>query len=81
MHFTGVALLAGLVSAVSAHFHLEYPQPRGPWNMPNELTFCGEYKLPAFLDCPLMFFRRRLWAGHDEPHDVPAQRRLLLAHI
>ncbi|EPT04135.1 hypothetical protein FOMPIDRAFT_1021890 [Fomitopsis schrenkii] len=43
MHFTGVALLAGLVSAVSAHFHLEYPQPRGPWNMPNELTFCDAY--------------------------------------
>ena len=41
MSFAGVALLACLVSTVSAHFHLEYPGPRGPFNMPNELTFCG----------------------------------------
>ncbi|KAH9835758.1 uncharacterized protein C8Q71DRAFT_94431 [Rhodofomes roseus] len=43
MRFTSIAFLAALVSAVSAHFHLQYPGPRGPFNMENELTFCDNY--------------------------------------
>lgn len=41
MRFASIALLGGLVSAVSAHFHLEYPGPRGPFVATNEVNFCG----------------------------------------
>ncbi|KAH9937484.1 uncharacterized protein B0H18DRAFT_199471 [Fomitopsis serialis] len=43
MRFATAAVLSALVSAVSAHFHLQYPSPRGPFNMQNELTFCDAY--------------------------------------
>jgi len=33
----------GLLTAVSAHFQLQYPPPRGPFEMENELTFCDDY--------------------------------------
>lgn len=49
--------------------------------MPNELTFCGEYKLLVSSDGLLMLFHRRLWAGHDEPYYIPTQWRSLLAYI
>lgn len=41
MRFASIAFLGGLVSAVSAHFHLEYPGPRGPFVATNEVNFCG----------------------------------------
>jgi len=40
---TALLSLSGLLTSVSAHFHLQYPGPRGPFNMPNELTFCDNY--------------------------------------
>ncbi|TFY67360.1 hypothetical protein EVJ58_g1689 [Rhodofomes roseus] len=43
MRFTSVAFLAGLVSAVSAHFHLQYPGPRGAFVESSEPTFCDNY--------------------------------------
>ncbi|KAI0963307.1 hypothetical protein AcW1_000417 [Taiwanofungus camphoratus] len=43
MRFAAVTFVSGLLTAVSAHFHLQYPEPRGPFNMPNELTFCDGY--------------------------------------
>ena len=47
MRFASVALLSGLISAVAAHFHLEYPGPRGPFVAANEVNFCG--RLPEML--------------------------------
>lgn len=41
MRFASIAFLGGLISAVSAHFHLEYPGPRGPFVAANEVNFCG----------------------------------------
>ncbi len=42
MH-SAVAFLFALVSAVvvNAHFQLQFPTPRGVFNMDNEPTFCG----------------------------------------
>lgn len=43
MRFASVAFIAGMVSAVSAHFHLQYPGPRGPFVEEDEVTFCDNY--------------------------------------
>ncbi|KZT06750.1 uncharacterized protein LAESUDRAFT_725509 [Laetiporus sulphureus 93-53] len=43
MRFTTVAFMGGLLTAVSAHFHLQYPTPRGVFNMQNEVNFCDSY--------------------------------------
>ncbi|KAF9821862.1 hypothetical protein IEO21_00292 [Rhodonia placenta] len=43
MKSAAAVVLSGLLTVVSAHFHLQYPGPRGPFNMPNELTFCDNY--------------------------------------
>ncbi|KAI0728637.1 hypothetical protein C8Q72DRAFT_367545 [Fomitopsis betulina] len=43
MRFASAALLGGLISAVSAHFHLEYPGPRGPFVANSEPNFCDDY--------------------------------------
>lgn len=40
--FQFTALLA-FVGLVSAHFHLEYPPPRGDFVEDNEPNFCGTY--------------------------------------
>ena len=53
MRIAGVAFLGGLVSAVSAHFHLEYPGPRGPFVAANEVNFCGTtYDTYCIVPCP-----------------------------
>lgn len=41
MRFSITAVLAAVVSTASAHFQLQYPPPRGVFNMNNEPTFCG----------------------------------------
>ncbi|EPT04139.1 hypothetical protein FOMPIDRAFT_1021892 [Fomitopsis schrenkii] len=43
MHFASIVFLGGLISAVSAHFHLEYPGPRGPFVESSEPNFCDDY--------------------------------------
>ncbi|PCH33439.1 hypothetical protein WOLCODRAFT_22017 [Wolfiporia cocos MD-104 SS10] len=43
MRLAALTLVSGLVAAASAHFHLQFPGPRGPFNMENELTFCDNY--------------------------------------
>ncbi|KIY45340.1 hypothetical protein FISHEDRAFT_49327 [Fistulina hepatica ATCC 64428] len=41
--FTALAL----VGAVQAHFQLQFPTPRGVFNMDNEVDFCDGYDTPA----------------------------------
>jgi len=41
MHFVAFALLTGAITVVNAHFRLAYPPPRGPFDAPNEVNFCG----------------------------------------
>ncbi|KAJ3552429.1 hypothetical protein NM688_g4153 [Phlebia brevispora] len=43
MQFKPLLVLSGLCAAVSAHFHLQYPPPRGLFVMNNEPTFCDGY--------------------------------------
>ncbi|KZT74822.1 hypothetical protein DAEQUDRAFT_636720, partial [Daedalea quercina L-15889] len=41
--FASIVLLGGLVSAVSAHFQLQYPGPRGTFVETEEVYFCDNY--------------------------------------
>ncbi|KJA25950.1 hypothetical protein HYPSUDRAFT_133890 [Hypholoma sublateritium FD-334 SS-4] len=45
MHSPAVAFLFALITAVvvNAHFQLQFPAPRGVFNMDNEPTFCDGY--------------------------------------
>lgn len=81
MRFASAALLGGLISAVSAHFHLEYPGPRGPFVANSEPNFCGKIAHISLRTVSLICFLRRLRGGHDEPHYVPAQQWPLLVQV
>jgi len=41
MRLSTVSTFLGLASAVSAHFQMQYPDPRGPFVEDNEPSFCG----------------------------------------
>jgi hypothetical protein len=41
MRFIVVFFLALLTAVVNAHFQLQFPPPRGPFNAPDEVKFCG----------------------------------------
>jgi len=41
MHFVPFALLTSAITVVNAHFRLAFPPPRGPFDAPNEVNFCG----------------------------------------
>ena len=41
MLFTSAFAVVALLGGASAHFQLQFPTPRGPFNMQNEPTFCG----------------------------------------
>ncbi|KAF8499179.1 hypothetical protein F5888DRAFT_1688361 [Russula emetica] len=41
MRFSTFALLTSAITAVNAYFRLAYPPPRGPFDMENEVNFCG----------------------------------------
>ncbi|KAI0730958.1 hypothetical protein C8Q76DRAFT_716898 [Earliella scabrosa] len=43
MRFTTATFVAGLFTAVSAHFQLQFPPPRGPFVASREPTFCDGY--------------------------------------
>ncbi|KAI0768498.1 hypothetical protein BD413DRAFT_493807 [Trametes elegans] len=43
MRFSSAVFLSGLLTVVSAHFHLQYPTPRGVFVANNEPTFCDGY--------------------------------------
>ncbi|KAA1468597.1 hypothetical protein DENSPDRAFT_863694 [Dentipellis sp. KUC8613] len=43
MRFTIAAVFSCLATAATAHFHLQYPPPRGPFVEDNEPTFCDNY--------------------------------------
>ncbi|KAH8100552.1 hypothetical protein BXZ70DRAFT_937805 [Cristinia sonorae] len=43
MRLQSVAFLSILLSVASAHFHLEYPPPRGPFVADAEVNFCDGY--------------------------------------
>ncbi|KAF5356337.1 hypothetical protein D9756_004258 [Leucocoprinus leucothites] len=43
MRYSILPALALLTGAVNAHFHLNYPEPRGPFVGANEPNFCGGY--------------------------------------
>ncbi|KAI0786023.1 hypothetical protein C8Q75DRAFT_298961 [Abortiporus biennis] len=47
MRFTTFCMLSGLLTAVSAHFQLQYPVPRGVFVEDNEPTFCDGYNTAA----------------------------------
>jgi len=38
-----LAFLSSLLGVASAHFHLQYPPPRGPFVADDEVTFCDGY--------------------------------------
>ncbi|KAE9410821.1 hypothetical protein BT96DRAFT_912264 [Gymnopus androsaceus JB14] len=40
-------ILSGLAAVASAHFQLQFPEPRGVFNMDNEPTFCDGYDTVA----------------------------------
>ncbi|KAG5719316.1 hypothetical protein E4T56_gene13297 [Termitomyces sp. T112] len=40
-------LILAIVTAVSAHFQLQFPPPRGVFEMNDEITFCDGYMTPA----------------------------------
>lgn len=42
LSFTAL-VLSGLAAVANAHFQLQYPLPRGVFNMDNEVTFCDGY--------------------------------------
>lgn len=50
MRAASLLFLSGLFATSYAHFHLQFPPPRGPFNMPNELNFCGECHSYLLLD-------------------------------
>ncbi|KAH9947641.1 hypothetical protein B0H21DRAFT_737384 [Amylocystis lapponica] len=43
MRFSTAAYFLGLLTAVSAHFQLQFPAPRGPFVEDDEPTFCDNY--------------------------------------
>ncbi|EPQ60925.1 hypothetical protein GLOTRDRAFT_68971 [Gloeophyllum trabeum ATCC 11539] len=43
MRFSTAVIFSGLVAAVSAHFQLQYPAPRGPFVEDQEPNFCDGY--------------------------------------
>ncbi len=47
MRFMVVFFLALLTAVVNAHFQLQFPSPRGPFNAPNEVNFCGASQIFA----------------------------------
>jgi hypothetical protein len=43
MHFIPLVYLVAIsATLVNAHFQLQYPQPRGPFNEDDEPNFCGQ---------------------------------------
>ncbi|KAF9073747.1 hypothetical protein BDP27DRAFT_1215337 [Rhodocollybia butyracea] len=47
MHSFTALFLSGLFAVVNAHFQLQFPPPRGVFNMANEVNFCDSYTTPA----------------------------------
>ncbi|CAL1696522.1 unnamed protein product [Somion occarium] len=47
MRFTSLVFLSGLSTLVSAHFRLQYPEPRGVFVADQEPTFCDGYNTAA----------------------------------
>lgn len=45
MRFTSLAFLSCLSTFASAHFKLQYPEPRGVFVADNEVNFCGMHSL------------------------------------
>ncbi|KII93444.1 hypothetical protein PLICRDRAFT_35650 [Plicaturopsis crispa FD-325 SS-3] len=43
MRFTSFTIFAGLAAVANAHFHLQYPAPRGNFVEDDEPTFCDGY--------------------------------------
>ena len=75
MKFSAMNLLplATLVSVATAHVHLAYPPPRGPFVANQEPTFCGRFPpyFPYLLSADFCF-PRRLPQRWLEPYAVPA---------
>ena len=43
MRLTFATVFAAATAVANAHFHLEYPTPRGVFNEDNEVNFCGTF--------------------------------------
>lgn len=77
MRFTIAATLAAVAAVANAHFHLEYPSPRGAFNEDNEVNFCGTRSalcikgLVTGLHC---LWSYRFVYERREPQRLPSQR-------
>ncbi|PFH50744.1 hypothetical protein AMATHDRAFT_60586 [Amanita thiersii Skay4041] len=47
MHVPTAVVLTSLIAAVNAHFQLQFPAPRGPFNEDKEPTFCDGFNNPT----------------------------------
>lgn len=43
MRLESLVFASSLLGIASAHFHLQFPEPRGPFVADDEVTFCGTY--------------------------------------
>lgn len=50
LHAAGLFSVLTIATLTKAHFHLEYPEPRGNFVSANEPTFCGEYDRDLFVE-------------------------------
>lgn len=76
MRFASAVFFSGLLAAVSAHFQLQYPPPRGDFVEDDEPTFCGTYSsLTRILTLLNPIKHRWVLYGRVEPYGVPDHGR------